>query len=290
MEDRGGGTKVKRKLVLITGTSSGFGLLTALTLAKHGYFVIAAMRDLSKKEKLLSLAKKEGIDQQIEIVSLDVTNKEDIDQLIASIEEKYGFIHILINNAGYCQGGLVEQIPMNDWEKQFQTNFFSCVALTKAVLPTMRRRREGKIIFLGSISGRIGLPGMGAYASSKFALEGFVESLRLEVKPFQIDISIIEAGSFQTNIWEKSIKDVEGEVEEDYASMFQAVFSSAKQSAKQAGDPMEVVNLILHICETRNAKLRYPIGKGVKLTTFLKNILPWELVEKFIDKKLTSSN
>lgn len=277
---------MNNEIVLITGTSSGFGFLTTLALAKEGFFVVATMRDLSKIEVLLREAKKQGVEQYITVLSLDVTNDEQLQNIVPYVEEKYGPISILINNAGYCQAGLMEQLEIDDWKRQFQTNFFSAVTLTKAVLPSMRKRRKGKIIFMGSISGRIGLPGMGAYASSKFALEGFVESLRLEVKPFHIDISIIEAGSFETDIWNKSLNNVTTDVDEDYSELLNSLFTSARLTAKRAKNPREVVNLIVHICNKKNAKLRYRIGRGVNTTIFLKNILPWKVIEKFIQQKL----
>lgn len=172
---------MEREVVLITGASSGFGLLFAIELAKNNFQVIACMRDLTKKEKMLKVAKVAGVLDKIDVFLLDVTNYNHINELKNYVMSSYGRLDILINNAGFCVGGLTELLDDNEWKEQFETNFFSVVKLTKTFLPMMRQRRKGKIINIGSISGKFGFPGMGPYAASKFAMEGFSESLRLEL-------------------------------------------------------------------------------------------------------------
>lgn len=275
-----------KKLVVITGTSSGFGFLLALALATQGYYVIATMRDMTKKKRLLSEAKKQNI-SNLEVVQLDVTNSQQIEELKNYIETSFGNIDVLVNNAGYCAGGMTEHISMDEWIAQFETNVFSVVAITKAFLPMMRKQKRGKIVNIGSISGRFGFPAMGAYASSKWALAGFSESLRLELLPFNIYVSLVEAGSFQTDIWGKSLQNVQIKPEqEEYKEYLQFIYHSAQQTANQAEDPQKVIHLIKKICDAKKPKLRYQVGKGVKLQIALKTVLPWSAIETVFIKKI----
>ncbi|RXI95530.1 SDR family oxidoreductase [Anaerobacillus alkaliphilus] len=277
---------MEKEIVLITGTSSGFGFLTALQLAQKGYLVVATMRNLGKRVALEAEAKKRKLEEHLEILELDVTNTDHIIRVKEYIETKFGRLDILINNAGYCAGGMTEHLSLDEWRKQLETNLFSVVAVTKAFLPLMREKRRGKIINIGSISGRFGFPAMGPYAASKWALSGFSESLRLEVLPFGIYVSLIEAGSFKTEIWDKSLEGVEVSGQDDYEKGIGFVYKYAKQSARDAADPSEVIHRILKICQTKRPKLRYQVGKGVRLQILSKALLPWSMIEKMILKKM----
>lgn len=276
----------EKEVVLITGASSGFGFLAAIKLAQKGYHVIATMRNLEKGNLLLTEAKKYDIAQDLEIFPLDVTNKEHIEKVKTHIEKQYGKLDILINNAGFCLGGMTEIIEMDDWVSQFDTNIFSVVAITKSLLPIMREKRRGKIINIGSISGRFGFPAMGAYAASKWALSGFSESLRLELLPFNIHVSLIEAGSFKTEIWDKSLKTVHLGDQNEYEQYVNFIYSQALHSAKHADDPAKVIEFILKICTNEKPRLRYQIGKGVKLQILSKALLPWSFIEWIFLKKV----
>lgn len=273
---------MEKEVVLITGTSSGFGFRSAIELAKYNYHVIAGMRDTSKKYNLLKAAEAEGVSDNIKVCLLDVTKDDHIIQVRNYILNTYGRLDILINNAGFCLGGLTELIEMEEWKEQFETNFFSVVKITNSFLPMMRQRRKGKIINVGSISGRFGFPGMGPYAASKFALEGYSESLRLELLPFNIHVCIIEPGSFQTEIWAKGLNAIKPTTEKDYEMLITSLIHNAKDTAKTAEHPAKVIQLIVKICKMKNPKLRYPVGKGIRTFIFLKNLLPWSLVEKLI--------
>ncbi len=158
-------------VALVTGTSSGFGLLTVLELARRGYVAVATMRDLRNSDELRLKAQEEGLERQIHYLKLDVTNAAEIEHAIAGTLKTYGRIDVLVNNAGFAIGGFTEEIPMEDWRLQFETNFFGLVAVTKAVLPSMRQKGRGCIINVGSISGLVGFPGYAPYAASKFAVE-----------------------------------------------------------------------------------------------------------------------
>ncbi|MBU9721225.1 MULTISPECIES: SDR family oxidoreductase [Bacillaceae] len=275
-----------KQIVLITGASSGFGHLAALELAEKGYHVLATMRDSNKMQDLYRVAKTQNLASNIDIINLDVTDSSQINKMKEYIDDNYGTVDILINNAGYSLGGITEFIDMEEWELQMQTNIIGVIAITKAVLPLMRERRSGKIINIGSISGRLGFPGMAPYVTSKFALEGFSESLRLELLPFNIKVSIIEAGSYKTNIWEKGLRNVKIVDHPDYSQFFDKIKDNAQRTAYTASDPMEVIKLLVKICSNENPKLRYQVGKGVKLLILLKSILPWNIIERIIHRKL----
>jgi len=274
------------KVILVTGASSGFGLLACKTLAKKGYRVVATMRNLAKKEELEAWAIKEGLQTQISYSLLDVTNEENIHNTVQHIIDQYGQIDVLVNNAGVAYGGFVEEIKLETWKKQFDTNVFGLVAVTKAVLPFMRMNKKGTIINISSISGLYGFPGLSPYVSSKHAIEGFSESLRLEVKPFGIHVSLVEPGSYKTEIWDKSLAEIYSEANSPYNPLMKKILANVTETAKNAGDPQEVVDTIVKIIETPNPDLRYPVGKGVKSGIFLKKALPWKWLEKIISNQL----
>jgi len=189
-----------KQLAVVTGASSGFGLLISLEFAKKGFYVIATMRDIKKRFMLIEEAERYGIRDDIEVFPLDVTSKDSIDQWKDFINSK-GRIDVLLNNAGFAGAGFAEEVSLEEYRQQFETNFFGVIGVTQAILPMMRKQGRGKIINMSSISGRVGFPGLSPYVSSKYALEGWSESLRLELKPFGIDVVLIEPGSYQTSIW-----------------------------------------------------------------------------------------
>lgn len=275
----------KKKVVLITGASSGFGLLASLQLAKNSYFVIATMRDMTKLHVLKDLAIEMSVIENIKILQMDVVNENQIEEVKQFIQTHYGQLDILINNAGYSLGGLTEFLEIKDWKEQLDTNLFGVIAVTKAFLPLMRHRRSGKIINLGSISGRFGFPGLGPYVTSKFALSGFSESLRLELLPFNISVSLIEAGSFKTDIWRKSLSNIALHEDNDY-SYLKNIYQTATETAENAADPGEVIKLILKISYAKKPKFRYQVGTGVRRMIFFKSILPWSVIECAIKRKL----
>lgn len=190
-------------IALITGTSSGFGLLTALTLARRGYKVIATMRDLNRKDELVEQAEQAGVLERIHLMTLDVTDESSVASAIHAVTELFGRIDVLVNNAGFAVGGYVEEVSMEAWRRQMETNFFGLIAVTKGVLPIMRMQRAGLIINVSSVSGLTGFPGYAPYAASKFAVEGFSESLRQEMLSFGVRVVLVEPGSFRTPIWGK---------------------------------------------------------------------------------------
>ncbi|PFK31157.1 short-chain dehydrogenase [Bacillus cereus] len=268
-----------KKTAIITGASSGFGLLTTLELAKKGYFVIATMRNLDKQTKLLSQANSLSLQKNIKIQQLDVTDQNSINAFQLFLKE-VNQVDLLVNNAGYASGGFVEEVPIEEYKKQFETNVFGAISITQIVLPYMRKQQSGKIINVSSISGQVGFPGLSPYVSSKYALEGWSESLRLEVKPFGIDVCLIEPGSYNTNIWEvgQELAENYSETTSPYKEYMDKIQNHINHN-DTFGNPIDVAQKIVAIAESKKATLRYPIGKGVKLMMIAKQILPWKVWE-----------
>lgn len=278
---------MNQKVALVTGSSSGFGLLITLALAKAGFHVVATMRDLTKKNQLLEKAEASGVLEQIECAALDVTDPDSIYETVTDTLNKHGTIGILVNNAGFAAGGFIEEVPMETWRRQFETNVFGLIDVTKAVLPSMREAGSGTIINMSSISGRIALPGLGPYSASKFAIEGFSEALRLEMEPYGVHVVLIEPGSYQTAIWSKGLDALEQQELSAYAPKTARLMKRVRRIAETAGDPEDVAKLVADVAELDRPDFRYPIGKGVKQTVNLKHWLPWKWIERTILKKMS---
>ena len=185
------------KVAVVTGTSSGIGFETALALARDGYYTYATMRDTTKSDKINEIAKKENL--KIHVLELDVDDENSAKTAIKQILDQKQRIDVLVNNAGWALWGCVEDVSVDEFKTQFETNFFSIIRLIQEVGPTMRKQNSGTIINISSVVGRIGFPASPAYISSKFALEGLSESLRFELAPFGVNVVIIEPGVIKTN-------------------------------------------------------------------------------------------
>ena len=162
------------------------------------------MRDLDRRQKLVAAAQAAGVLDRIELHALDVTSAAQIDTLAAILSSRADPLHALINNAGFAMAGFADDVSEAELRRQFDTNFFAAVAVTHAFLSQLRRQGFGHIVLLSSISGRVGFPGISSYVASKFALEGWAETLRLELKPLGIQVVLVEPGSFQTDIWTRN--------------------------------------------------------------------------------------
>lgn len=279
----GKGEKVEKKVVLITGANSGFGKWMTLEFAKANYTVIASMRDTNKSGKLIEEATRMGIISNIDIVSLDITSDQSVENLSLYVQ-KIGQVDLLINNAGYAGAGFSEEISIGEYQRQMDTNFFGAIRVTQCILPLMRMHRRGMIINISSISGEIGFPGLSPYVSSKFALEGWSEALRLELAPFSIPVVLVEPGSFQTNIWTtgKQIAEKSTLPSSPYYPYMKQLDTYLHNSSKKIGDPRVVAEKIVSIAKKKHPRLRYIVGKGTKGTIFLKHIVPWKWWEKIV--------
>jgi NAD(P)-dependent dehydrogenase (short-subunit alcohol dehydrogenase family) len=274
------------RTALITGASSGFGLLTSVTLAKRGWRVLATMRDLNRREKLEAAARDAGVLERIEFHPLDITNSEQISKITDLLAGRGEPLHALVNNAGFAVGGFAEDVTDAELREQFDTNFFGTTAVTRALLPQMRRQGFGHVLVVTSISGLMGYPGVSSYAASKFALEGWTESLRYEMMALGIKVVLVEPGSFETDIWTRNAKMTAGLQDPDSANAGRVAQWRAKlaQGAKNRSDPQEVADSIALILENPNPKVRYVIGRDARMALLMRRWLPSRMVERMIVK------
>ncbi|HZG57086.1 SDR family oxidoreductase [Paenibacillus sp.] len=276
------------RVAIVTGASSGFGMLTAVELAKDGYVVVAAMRDPERRGAALrEAADRAFVAGRVIPTRLDVTDCVRIEEVVADTAARYGRIDVLVNNAGYAQGGFAEDVPLAQVRAQFETNVFGAIAMMKAVAPHMRARGSGNIVNMSSVSGRLGMPGFAPYAASKFALEGFSEALRLELRPFGVFVVLVEPGSYRTNIWEKGFAAMAGDEHSPYADALGRVRSMAESSARNGGDPMDVARLVVRIANARAPRLRYVLPLGAVGMVALRSLLPWSWYEAAVFRLLS---
>jgi NAD(P)-dependent dehydrogenase (short-subunit alcohol dehydrogenase family) len=274
------------RTALITGASSGFGLLTSVTLAERGWRVLATMRDLNRREKLETAARNSGVLEQIEFHALDIKNSDQIAATAELIAKRTEPLHALVNNAGFAVPGFAEDITDAELREQFDTNFFGSVSVTRALLPQMRLQGFGHVVMVSSISGRLGFPGVSSYAASKFALEGWTETLRYEMKRLGIQVVLVEPGSFATDIWTRNAKLTAGlqDPTSANASRVPAWRSRIEQGAKDRANPQVVANVIARVLETPHPKLRYVVGKDARMALMMRRILPAGLFERMLVK------
>jgi NAD(P)-dependent dehydrogenase (short-subunit alcohol dehydrogenase family) len=275
--------KNQNKKVLITGCSSGFGLLTAVQAAKQGFQVIATMRNMAKSQYLSDALKQAHVDAVIE--HLDVTNHQSIAEVIA----KNAPIDILINNAGILIMGSCLDITEPEMRKVFETNYFGVVALTRAALPDMIKNRSGLIINVASLAGLIGHLFNAAYSASKHALIGFSRSIRLELKAHNIKVVSVEPGYHKTEIIRANAN-----LADNFYNRLSPMFQynrgflrlMMKKVIPRAADPSTVAKKIVHIMQTQNPKNHYIIGKDAKIASALHRLGLMPLLENQIYKKL----
>jgi NAD(P)-dependent dehydrogenase (short-subunit alcohol dehydrogenase family) len=271
------------KIALITGASSGIGLLATIELAKAGYTVVATMRNLDRKPILEKAAREADVLERIDMRRLNITETATIAPVIAEVVRDHQRINVLVNNAGFAIGGFSEDVTLDELRTQFETNFFGHAAMTKAVIPVMRQQRSGHIIMISSIAGLVCTPGTGSYGASKFALEGWSEALRIELLGLGIKVVLVEPGSFATDIWERNVvvgKEALSETSpnKDRSRRF-VEFIRGKTKKK---DARVIAHLIVRIANNPNPRLRYMIGTDARLAYMLKRMLPWKSFEKLI--------
>jgi NAD(P)-dependent dehydrogenase (short-subunit alcohol dehydrogenase family) len=273
------------KSVLITGTSSGFGLLTAVTLARRGWSVLATMRDLNRRALLEDAARAAGVLDRIQIHALDITQADQIATIAAFAASREEPLDALVNNAGFAAPGFAEDVTDAELRTQFETNFFGTAALTRALLPQMRRQGFGHVVMLSSVSGRSGFPGVSSYVASKFALEGWTETLRLEMQPLGVRVILVEPGSFETDIWTRNAKLTAG-MRAPSAPNASRVTRWREQIEKgnKRADPQIVADRIAAILENGNPTLRYVVGREARIALVLRHVLPWSGFEWLIQK------
>ena len=267
---------------LVTGCSSGIGLHTAVELAKDGYATFATMRDTSKNADLLEAAARESV--QVEILNLDVDDVSSISDAVDRIMRQAGRIDVLVNNAGYGQFGTLEDTPISDFKDQFQTNYFGIVSVLQNVLPHMRAQGSGRVVNVGSVAGRMGLPCSPAYISSKFALEGLTECLRYELDQFGIQVTIIEPGVVKTSFF-KSMR-VSKPGNETYQKMLDHIMSGLQMMTQMGTDPKDVARIILGALAEERMQPRYVAGSDAAMFMNAKNSRTDMEFEQFMKKEV----
>jgi NAD(P)-dependent dehydrogenase (short-subunit alcohol dehydrogenase family) len=252
-----------RNVALVTGSSSGIGFETVLLLARSGFHTYASMRNLEKSKKITEIANKEKL--PLQVVQIDVNDEGSVDEAIDKIVAENKGIDVLVNNAGYGLFGSLEDLSIEEIKAQFETNFFGAIRLTQKVLPAMRMQNSGgTIVNVSSVGGRVGVPVLSAYNSTKFALEGLSESISYEIEQFGIRVVIIEPGFIRTNIMNSSISAKKSlESKSPYFSLMQKVqnyFKSMMDNASSSSPPEEVAKTILQAITSENPQLRYTVG------------------------------
>jgi len=248
-----------QQIAVVTGTSSGIGLSTAIVLARAGFKVIATMRDLTKADALRKRAAGESV--AIDIRRLDVQDELSIQTCIGGVIKEFGRVDVLVNNAGAGLLGSTEQTTMAALQRTMDINFFGVWRCTQAVLPTMRAARSGRVISVSSIGGLIGQPFNDAYCAAKFAVEGLMESLAPVAKRFGIHVSLIEPGPVNTEFVATVVKQKENRADveiADYAPLLSAYLSGSRQmfaTAGQTGD--DIAAVVLEAAISESPHLRY---------------------------------
>ena len=278
------------KVAVVTGSSSGIGYETSLLLARNEFETYATMRNLKKSVDLQKIAAEERI--PLKVLPLDVNDDTSVSNAIDTIVKENGRIDVLVNNAGYDVFGSLEELTIDEIKGQFETNLFGVIRATKAVIPTMRKQGSGTIVNISSLGGRIGLmPFLTAYHSSKFAVEGFTESLRQELAPFNIDVILIEPGVIRSNFIDnsKNAKNYNPE-NSPYAGTIQKLFEGFQSIMADSSHPKDVAEVILKVVNTSSPNVRYSVGKDaesvLKARTELsdKELEKW-VRESYMDKK-----
>jgi NAD(P)-dependent dehydrogenase (short-subunit alcohol dehydrogenase family) len=272
-------------IALITGSSSGIGLATSLYLARRGYTVWATMRNLEKASELRKIIESERL--PIELAQLDVCDDSSVKEAVAQILQKSGRIDVLVNNAGYGLRGAIEEVSLDEWKRQFETNFYGVIRVTQAVLPQMRAQRSGAIVNISSVLGRMAIPFSGPYTASKFALEGLTETLRYELAPWNIKVVLIEPGFIATNFQQNAqLAQAAQSQDSPYALFKQASGRRVQRNIYRAAPPERVAEVIYRAITHPCPKLRYAVGRDARLVLPLRRFLPEGLFERILKRQL----
>ena len=264
-----------QQVVLITGASSGVGQSTARLLAQRGYTVFGTSRDASGADNIAG----------VEMLSLDVRADDSVRTCVAAALNRGGRLDVLINNAGYELAGALEELSSEEARAQFETNFFGVVRMVNAVLPLMRHQRRGHIVNVSSLTGLTAIPFLGIYSASKFALEGYTEALRQEVRPFNIHVSLTEAGFLRTPMMNH--RQVGARRLTEYDPWRRRALEAIRASEDKAPGPEVVANTLLEIISSSTPRLRYLIGQQAKSVVRLRRFLPAGVFEQGVRRSFS---
>ena len=254
-----------KQVVLITGSSTGFGRLMSETLARHGHTVFATMRDTAGRNatnaaEIREFAKKESL--PLRVLELDVTDDVSVEQAVRSAVEQAGLIDVAINNAGYGISGLMEATTTEQAQRIMNTNFFGCVRVNRAVLPYMRRQRSGLLLHISCGAGRLVVPGFGFYCATKFAMEALGEAYHYELAGQGIESSIVQPGAYQTAVFGNFVIAADKARTDTYGAANQIADKVGVALTSTAGNAQEVADAVLRIVETPagQRQLRYRVS------------------------------
>ena len=257
----------EKKVAVVTGSSTGIGFETSIILAKNDFYTYATMRNTDKSREIVDIANRERL--PIKVLQLDVNDDTSVNNAIDKILSEEKRIDILVNNAGYALVGPLEETSIDEIKSQFETNFFGAIRAIKAVLPTMRKQRSGRIVNIASMGGRIAVPLDTIYHGTKFALEGACESLQYELEQFGIKIILIEPGAIKSNFWSnlKIAKNAEQltNTNSPYSQLIQTVSKSFESMSGNAVPAEEVAKVILQAVTSDKLNFRYVIGKDAEM-------------------------
>lgn len=272
------------KTLLITGVSSGFGRALAEQALAEGHRVVGTVRGAEARQDFEALSATHAFGRV-----LDVTDFDAIEGVVAEVEESVGPVDVLVNNAGYGQEGILEESPLDAMRRQFEVNVFGAVAMVKAVLPYMRRRRRGHILNITSMGGFITMPGIAYYCGSKFALEGISEVLGKEIAPFGIAVTAVAPGSFRTDWAGRSMVRTPRSIP-DYDALFDPIRRAREaKSGKQLGDPVKAARAMLAVIDSEAPPAHLLLGSDAlglvrdKLTDMAAEIDQWEALTRSTD-------
>ncbi len=274
--------------ILITGATDGLGKAAALLLAERGYRVFAAGRSAAKRGQLDALAREKKL--PLETLEMDVCDDASVKAGVLSVLDKVGAIDVLINNAGLVYAGAVEDLRMEDWRRQFETNLFGVIRVTQAVLPHMRERRKGRILMMSSVSGFVTPPTQGAYSASKHAIEAVANALRYELYPYGIETILIEPGYIVTNIQQTALELAKSYQEEfhsgPYAKIYATYWSNATSTRAQSKTtPEDCARIMLEAIEAPHPKPRYGVTPLATFAKWAKRLLSDRAADRMIRRR-----
>ncbi len=263
---------MRRKVVLITGASSGVGRAAAEYLCRRNYQVYGAARSQSREDA-----------DGYRFIYMDVSEEQSVVSDVRRIMEAEGRIDVAVNCAGFALAGSIEDTSIEEAKAQFETNFFGALRVCKAVIPIMRRQNSGLIVNISSIGGLVSLPFQGLYCASKFALEGLTEALRMEVLPFGVKVALVEPGNFKTALTINR-KQAAGALESAvYRRNFDSALSVIEDEELNAPDPLIIARLLGELIEDPSPKLRYRIGLfSERAVVQLRKVIPHKIFERLL--------
>ena len=272
--------------VLITGCSWGIGQATVLELASRGWFVFASMRNPAKSTALEKALEEAGLRAQVRVIQIDVTDPASIHAGVDKIRALTGDdLSAVVHNAGIAVGGAFEDLADRDVRAVMETNFFGVLELTRALLPVFRLRQRGRVVLISSDCAFAGGPGNAIYCASKWALEGWAESISYELAFFGIEVVLVEPGPCRTQIWENSPRRAPST--SAYVPWLQRLYRAADEHvARSARDPKEVAHAVLRALESGRPSFRYPVGPLSRIGHFAKGKVPSNLLRQGVTRYL----